>query len=121
MSGIKRFLYSICFVSAVLLLTSCASKEAVNVKIHTDPEGSHIVYQVDNDQDAPWIYLGVTPYQGVTLVDSSSLNDSTTISVKVMRRGYLDQVKKWTGEQLYEEYENEGQIFWAPRLVKTDE
>lgn len=118
MSAIKRFLYSLCFVSAVLLLTSCASKEAINVKIHTDPEGSHLVYQVNDDKDAPWIYLGVTPYQGATLMDSSSLDNSTTITFKVMRRGYLDQVKKWTGEQLLEEYESAGQIFWAPRLVK---
>lgn len=119
MSGFKRFLYSFCFVSAVLLLASCASKEAINVKIHTDPEGSHIVYRVESDMDEPWIYLGVTPYQGVTVMDSSSFGDDSTITFKVMRHGYLDQVKKWTGEQFFEEYEAEGQLFWAPRLVKS--
>lgn len=119
MAGIKRLLYSICFVSAVLLLTSCASKEAINLKIHSDPEGSHLVYRINNNPDAPWIYLGVTPYQGVTLLESSSIDTTTTITFKVMRRGYLDQIKKWTGEQFYEEGETEGQIFWAPRLVKS--
>jgi len=119
MSGITRYIHCICIVSAVLLLTSCASKEAINVKIHTEPEGSHIVYRVESDMDEPWIYLGVTPYQGVTLMDSSSFSDNRTITFKVMRHGYLDQVKKWTGEQFFEEYEHEGQLFWAPRLVKA--
>ena len=118
MSSMKYLLYSLCLAS-VILLSSCASKEAINVKVHTDPEGSHIVYRVNDDQDAPWIYLGVSPYQGVTMIDSSSLDDSTTVTFKVMRRGYLDQVRKWTGEQLAEQYETEGQIFWAPRLVKS--
>ncbi len=108
--------------AAALLLGSCASQEAVNIKIHTDPEGSHIVYRVADDyqtDDAPWIYLGVTPYQGVTQLDSSSFGKADTITFKVMRHGYLDQVKKWTGAQFQEEYEREGMMFWAPRLVKS--
>ena len=108
--------------AAALLLTSCASKEAVKIKIHTDPEGSHIVYRVADDyqtDDAPWVYLGVTPYQGVTQMNSSSFDKGDTITFKVMRHGYLDQVKKWTGEQFLEEYEREGMLFWAPRLVKS--
>jgi hypothetical protein len=108
--------------AATLLLSSCASKETVKIKIHTDPEGSHIVYRVADDyhsDDAPWIYLGVTPYQGVTQISSSSFGKADTISFKVMRHGYLDQVKKWTGEQFQEEYAREGMMFWAPRLVKS--
>jgi hypothetical protein len=107
---------------AALLLSSCASKEAVKIKIHTDPEGSHIVYRVADDYetgDAHWIYLGVTPYQGVTPMNSSSFGKADTITFKVMRHGYLDQVKKWTGDQFLEEYEREGMLFWAPRLVKS--
>ncbi len=108
--------------AATLLLSSCASKEAVKIKIHTDPEGSHIVYRVADDyqtDDAPWIYLGVTPYQGVTQIDKSSFDKSDTITFKVMRHGYLDQVKKWTGAQFQEEHDREGMMFWAPRLVKS--
>ena len=70
-----HLLIPICLAAAALFLSSCASKEAVKIKIHTDPEGSHIVYRVADDydtDDAPWIYLGVTPYQGVTQISSSS-------------------------------------------------
>lgn len=108
--------------ASTILLSSCASKEAVKIKIHTDPEGSHIVYRVADDyhtDDAPWIYLGVTPYQGVTQMHSSSFGKADTITFKVMRHGYLDQVKKWTGDQFQEEYDREGMLLWAPRLVKA--
>jgi hypothetical protein len=119
----KHLLILIWFTAAAVLLSSCASKEAVKIKIHTDPEGSHIVYRVADDyqtEDAPWVYLGVTPYQGITQMDSSSFGKADTITFKVMRHGYFDQVQKWTGEQFQEEYEREGMLFWAPRLVKSE-
>jgi hypothetical protein len=111
-----------CALSAALLLASCASKESLSLNIYTDPEGAHIVYRVADDnmsEDAPWIYLGITPYQGLTRIDSSYFGEDDTITFKAMRHGYLDQVKKWTGEQFIEEYEQAGQLFWAPRLVKA--
>ncbi|MEJ2133723.1 MAG: hypothetical protein P8X86_00595 [Desulfofustis sp.] len=118
----KHVLILAWFAAAAFLLSSCASKEAVKIKIHTDPEGSHIVYRVADDyrsDDPPWIYLGVTPYQGVTQINSSSFEQADTITFKVMRHGYLDQVKKWSGDQFQEEYEREGMMFWAPRLIKA--
>lgn len=121
-STIRTVALFLSWVAAAVLLSSCASKEALKMKIHTDPEGSHIVYRLAHDEmesDAPWVYLGVTPYQGVTLVDSGALSDEGTVTFKVMRHGYLDQVKEWTGEQFMEEYEKEGMLFWAPRLVKS--
>ena len=105
-----------------LLVSSCSSSQAVNFKIHTDPEGSHVVYKIsqnDGTKATEWIYLGVTPYKGVTLFNGDALEDESTISVKVMQNGYLDQVKEWNGAQFLEEYENEGLIFWTPHLVRS--
>ena len=118
----KRLALLLSLLTAAVLMSSCASQKAMNVKIHTDPEGSHIVYRVAGDDqisDAPWIYLGLTPYQGVTLMDTAAFDEEDTITFKVMRHGYLDQVKKWNGEQFLEEYEREDLLFWAPRLVKN--
>ena len=117
----KQIMMLIPLLTALVLLSSCASQKAINVKIHTDPEGSHIVYRVAEhygDKDAPWIYLGITPYQGVTLIEKSALDESDTITFKVMRHDYLDQTKKWNGEQFLEEYKREGIMLWTPRLVK---
>ncbi len=117
----KRLATLLTLLAAALLISSCASQQAMNVKIHSDPEGSHIIYRVADDyeeNDAPWIYLGMTPYQGVTLIDKSAFEENDTITFKVMRHDYLDQAKQWNGEQFLEEYEREGMLFWAPRLVK---
>lgn len=105
------------------VLSSCSSTQSINFKIHTDPEGSHVVYKIshtDAQAATEWIYLGVTPYKGVTLFDDDVLEDDDRISVKVMQNGYLDQVKEWNGEQFLEEYENQGIIFWTPHLVRSN-
>lgn len=107
-----------------VLVSSCSSSQAVNFKIHTDPEGSHVVYRISQSDGAKateWIYLGVTPYKGVTLFNGDALEDESTISIKVMQNGYLDQIKEWNGEQFLEEYENEGLIFWTPHLVRSSQ
>jgi hypothetical protein len=105
-----------------IFLSACASKEAINLKIYSEPEGSHVVYMVTrahSDEPPPWIYLGVTPYKGVTVIDNDALDTDDTISIKVMYNGYLDQKKEWNGEQFLQEFEDKGMIFWTPRLVKS--
>ena len=117
----QGLILSLC-LAMLIALSSCASREPMKMKIHTEPEGSHIVYRIAKDdvyEDAPWIYLGITPYEGLSLMDSSSFDDNDTITFKVMRHGYLDQTKKWTGAQFMEEYEQAGRLFWTPRLVKA--
>jgi hypothetical protein len=110
-------------LSLGMFLSACASKESVKLSIYTEPEGSHVVYMVTPAQSevpSPWIYLGVTPYKGVTLFDDDDLDSDATIRIKVMRNGYLDQIKEWNGEQFLEEAEDKGMIFWTPRLVKSE-
>lgn len=105
-----------------VFLSACASKESVKLSIYTEPEGAHVVYMVNQQSEAPspWIYLGVTPYKGATLFDDDDLESDATIRIKVMRNGYLDQIKEWNGEQFLEEAEDKGMIFWTPRLVKSE-
>ena len=105
-------------LSVCLLLSSgCSSRHPVNFKIHTEPEGAHVIYRQDSGS---WIYLGITPLDVVELMKEEQLEDSK-FSLKTMRCGYLEQVKQWTGEELLEEIENEGVILWTPRLVKNAE
>ena len=101
-----------------LVLTGCSSKHSVNFKIHTEPEGAHVIYR-HNSQ--PWIYLGVTPLDAIEVLHEENLEDNSTISIKAMRCGYLEQVKEWKGETLLEEVEEKGIIFWTPRLIKNTE
>ncbi len=99
-----------------ILVNGCSSKQAaVNFKVHTEPEGAHIVYRQDNSS---WIYLGITPLNVIEIIPSDKLNDDHIITLRAMRRGYLEQVKEWSGDELEEQLESKGMIFWTPRLIK---
>ncbi len=117
---LKRSIFqSFLFVSLIffLVLTGCSSKQAaVNIKVHTEPEGAHIVYRHNN---ASWIYLGLTPLNVIESISSDQLNEENTITLRAMRRGYLDQLKEWPGDELEDELESKGMIFWTPRLIKA--
>jgi len=49
------------------------------------------------------------------------MDSGDRVSFKVMRNGYLDQVKEWSGEQFLDEYDEQGVIFWTPRLIKSNQ
>jgi len=106
-------------VMSLLLLTGCSTvKHAANFKIHTEPEGAHIIYQQDGGS---WIYLGLTPLDVVNVISEDKLKDTNTFSMRAMRCGYLDQTKEWSGDSLVREVEEKGIIFWTPRLIKNNE
>lgn len=105
-------------VVLVALMTGCSSKQPVNFKVHTEPEGAHVIYRQDN---LSWIYLGITPLDVVEILADEKLKKEHTISLKVMRYGYLDQVKEWSGKDLEREVKQKGLIFWTPRLIKNTE
>lgn len=102
----------------MLSLVGCASNQQINLKVHTEPEGAHIIYRVDNSR---WVYLGVTPLDIVETIHEDELKDNHTFSMKAMRCGYLEQGKEWKGDDLLEENDGKGMIFWTPRLIKNNE
>jgi hypothetical protein len=106
------------------LTGGCSSRQYINLNIHTEPEGAHLVYKIDKEKaekEAVWIYLGVTPYNGVSLIEEDELEPGDKISFKVMHNGYLDQIKQWNGERFVDEFEEGGVIFWTPRLIKSNQ
>jgi len=103
-------------VCGVLAFSGCSSKQAINFNVHSEPEGAHMVYKSDN---SPWIYLGVTPINVVEVMSGDQLEEDNIVTLKVMRCGYLEQAKEWTGEELQDENEEKGMIFWTPRLIKA--
>jgi hypothetical protein len=103
-------------VAGAFLMTGCSAKQvAVNFKVHTEPEGAYIVYKKDN---LSWIYLGRTPIDVQEIVSSDFYSEKHTLIIKAMRCGYLEQMKEWTGDKLEDEIDNNGMIFWTPRLIK---
>jgi len=113
-----------CLLLSLLLLGGCSSRGYINLKIHSEPEGSFLVYKIDKlraDRPSTWIYLGQTPFAGVSLIEGDEMDSGDRVSFKVMRNGYLDQVKEWNGQQFLDEYDEQGVIFWTPRLIKSNQ
>ena len=114
---------------AVLLtaaaLTACASSvKTVPFKIQSDPLGAYVMYQVQADKEDPrsydWIYLGNTPLDTRRAIESRELKRADSFMIRVMKEGYLDQQKAWTGGQFVEESKEKGAVFWNPRLIKAN-
>ncbi len=121
--GWRRKRLSVLFFLLALLVLSTACSPTVRTvrfKVNSEPEGAHVVYRVLGD-DVPcqgqWIYLGNTPLRSVRQFSDDQLEHIGRITLKVMRRGYYDQVREWDGPSFLEEAEGKGVIFWTPELV----
>lgn len=116
-----RCLQNILFSAAIaitLSMTACSTTNRINLKIHTEPEGAHIVYQLDQNR---WTYLGVTPLESIEMLSDDEIQGNHSFTLKAMRCGYIDQTKEWTGDSLLLEHGDQGMIFWTPRLIKNTE
>lgn len=109
-------------VVVIVILTGCASSvRTVPFKVQSDPLGAYVLYQIQADQyddrNYDWIYLGNTPLDIRRTVNSSDLRRADAFVIRVMKEGYLDQQKAWTGEQIVKEAKKKGAVFWNPRLI----
>ncbi len=123
-ANLWKFSLWFCGLFSLVALSACSSRQYVNLKIHSEPEGSHLVYKITKEEtvkEGAWMYLGLTPFSGVSLIEENDLEDGDRISFKVMHNGYLDQIKEWNGAQFIDEFEENGVIFWTPRLIKSNQ
>lgn len=110
----------------VAVLGGCASPSVRTVpfKVQSDPLGGYVLYQVQADVEDvrtyDWVYLGVTPVDIRRAVDKVDLNRADAFVLRVIKEGYHDQHKSWTGEQLVKEAQSKGAVFWNPRLVPVN-
>ncbi len=117
-----RQFFSLLMVGALLLSVGCASTRTLRMKVGSEPNGSHVAFQLNKKEsgNADWIYLGTTPVDAVRTVDLGELKAAPSVKLKVMRSGYKDRVKEWTGAGFWREYKEKDGVFWAPRLVPSD-
>ena len=109
----------------LVVMSGCASSvKTVPFKVQSDPLGAYVLYQVQADQNDEqnydWIYLGNTPLDIRRTVASRDLKRADAFVIRVMKEGYLDQRKAWTGEQIVKEAKKKGAVFWNPRLIPAN-
>ena len=114
--------YSAILVTSLLFLTGCSDTKTINFKINSVPKGAHVLYQVVGE-DVPcqgeWIYLGNTPVLGVRQFDEDRIEDAEKITLKIIHRGYHEQIKEWDGPGFWKEVEERDVIFWTPELIHS--
>jgi len=117
-------LKAIVLAGVSLALVGCGSSvRTVPFKVQSDPLGAYVMYQVQDDAEDvrhfDWIFLGNTPVDTRRAISKKRLKRADSFMIKVVKEGYHDQQKAWTGEQLVDESKSKGAVFWNPRLVPS--
>jgi hypothetical protein len=113
-------------VAAVLsLATACApAVRTVPLTIQSDPMGAYVLFQVQADRrdqrSYDWVYLGNTPLKTRRSVLNEDLKNADAFIVRIIKEGFLDQEKAYTGKQMVTEAKSKGTVFWNPRLVPVN-
>ena len=98
----------------------CASNKNLPMKVQSDPLGAYVVYQKhtnSSNDGKDWIYLGKTPLNLQHSIGDRNLKNNESLRLRVMKDGYSDQVRDWSGKDLETDIEQMGHLFWNPRLV----
>lgn len=114
----KRFFILFFTGTVVLTLSACGGgKKNIAMKLHSDPLGAYALLQVreEGNQNTDWIFLGPTP---VITNKEINLKGASSVSVKVIRPGFYEQVKTWSVRDFLKEYKQNKAIIWVPNMVK---
>ncbi|KAA3625858.1 MAG: hypothetical protein DWQ08_08865 [Proteobacteria bacterium] len=109
------------------LLGGCASTRVVPFTVQSDPLGAHVLYQVQTPGEGAtttandWIYLGLTPVDVRREISKSRFKANEAFVLRVVKDGYLDQQKSWSGDELADEMRDKEKVFWNPRLVPSSQ
>ncbi len=115
------------FLLLVIVATTmagCASTNIVPFTVQSDPLGAHVMYQVQSKVKGSagttdWIYMGLTPVDIRREIGKTQLRKADAFVFRVIKDGYLEQQKSWSGDELKKQIEAKGRVFWNPRLVRS--
>ena len=122
MQVISKFLFAV-FIS--LSIAACSSPvRTVPLTVQSDPLGAYVMFQMQADREDErnydWVFLGNTPLKIRRSMTKEELEDADAFVIRVMKDGYHEQKKSYTGKQLVDEAKSKGTVFWNPRLVPSD-
>lgn len=118
MNSSKFLAKSVLILLLAFVVSACGSKHrSIAMKLHSDPQGAYALMQVkqEGNEEADWIYLGPTP---IVTNRKVSLKGASTVSLKVIRPGFYEQVKTWTLKDFVREHKDNKEIVWVPNMVK---
>ena len=116
-NNIKFAVLSLC----IILLSACSSTRNVPFTVQSDPLGAQVMLKLKSEENkqTDWIYLGNTPLTTQRKVSTKYMNNEHSFVVQVMKEGYSDQAKEWSGVQIKEASKGDNRIFWNPKLIEV--
>lgn len=104
----------------VVFLGACSSTRNVPFTVQSDPLGAQVMYRLKSGStQGEWIYLGNTPLTTQRKVSSKYMSNEYTFVVQVMKEGYSNQAKEWSGLQIKDASKSDNRIYWNPKLVEV--
>ncbi|MFT5259091.1 MAG: hypothetical protein ACI9J2_000164 [Saprospiraceae bacterium] len=102
-------------------LTACSGVKTVPIKVQSSPLGSYVTYQmqVPTEGSNDWLFLGKTPIDIKRRVSKKQYKKASLIRLRVMKEGYSEQIRDWTREEIEEDIDSKGSVFWNPKLVPS--
>ena len=103
-----------------LLLSACSSTRNVPITVQSDPLGAQVMLKLKSQENSQtdWIYLGNTPLTTQRKVSSKYMDNKHSFVVQVMKEGYSDQTREWSGLQMKDASKGDNRIYWNPKLVE---
>lgn len=92
------------------------------MKVQSDPLGAYVLMKVKGEEhtESDWIYLGNTPVTTQRRFPKSYLKKDHVLVLRLLKDGYLQQSKEWRGNELEDEYKENGRLFWNPKMVDSN-
>ncbi len=108
--------------ACLLSFAGCSSMRDLPVTVASEPPGAVVLFNMSGPsakQGADWIFLGTTP-----IVVERTLNvrllRRETITLRLLKEGYVEQQRSWSGRSVYEEMRRGGGVYWNPHLVPVE-
>ena len=100
------------------MLAACGSgKKNISMNVLSDPLGAYAMMKVtyENEDQSDWIFLGPTP---IDMQRQVIFANAKTVSLKVIRNGFFEQVKTWKAKDFIKEHKANDGITWVPNMVQ---
>ena len=116
----RKFLTGLMVLSIGVLISGCASSiHEVPFTVNSVPPGSYVLLQtmIPEMDVYDWVYMGTTPIDFVRKLDFDKLQESQSISLRILKEGYFEKTKSWLPDEFIDTYDDRGGISWDPHLV----
>lgn len=104
------------------VLAGCASSRTIPMKVQSDPLGAYVFmkHKEGGGSESDWVFLGNTPLTTQRQFEKDSLGKSDVFVLRLLKDGYLEQIKEWQGREIRGIGQDDQPLFWNPKLVPVN-